>query len=77
MENDTFSTKDLQLGAYCMAKGLKFLGHHREDKRVYFSFEGKQAGEKLAQEFFGDGVVEISKYRLAMSRLRTLIFDIE
>lgn len=71
----TFTVSDLYQSAYFKAKGIKLLGQSREGQRINFIFEDDGNRERLEQEFFNGGLVNVTAFKSAIQDLKTIIFD--
>ncbi len=70
----TYETTDLYLAAYLKAKGLRFLNKKRSGNRYVFIFDDREDIKKLVQDYFNDGLVEITVFKNAIQDLKTIMY---
>ena len=74
-KTNTYMTSDLYLSAYLKAKGLRLVDKKRERERVVFIFDDRDDRRALIQEFFNDGLVNITAFKNAIQDLKTMVFN--
>lgn len=74
MQTDVFSTTDLWLGAFLLAKGMRIWNTSRstDSNMMVFEFEDNAACSLLQREFLNGGLVNVMALQTAISNLRTL-----
>ena len=72
---NTYATSDLYLSAYLKAKGLRLIDKRKEGDRFVFIFDDRNDRRALIQEFFNDGLVNITAFKNAIQDLKTMVFN--
>ena len=76
MSDNIYTTSDLYLSAYLKAKGLRLLYKRRDGNKFVFIFDDRQDRKDLIQEFFNDGMVNITAFKSAIQDLKTMVFNV-
>lgn len=76
VSDNTYKTSDLYLSAYLKAKGLRLLDKRRDGNKFTFIFDDRQDRKDLIQEFFNDGMVNITAFKSAIQDLKTMVFNV-
>jgi len=74
--NSTYETADLYLSAYLKAKGLKLIDKRNAGNKFVFIFSDRPDRKELIQEFFNDGLVNITAFKNAIQDLKTMVFNV-
>ena len=69
-----FSSFDLYLCAFLIARGLQLLRTERNQGRVRWIFVGGTTAARLHHEFLNNGPVPVGDYRRCLQDLKTEIF---
>ncbi len=72
----TYRTSDLYLSAYLKAKGMRLKDKVRDGKRFVFIFDDRDDRKELIQDFFNDGMVNITSFKNAVQDLKTMVFNV-
>ena len=72
---EIYKTSDIYLAAYLRAKGHKIKEVERPRGKVYFCFEEDELLKKNKLRFFNDGLISVTKYKNALSDLKTIIHN--
>ena len=72
----TYQTSDLYLSAYLKAKGLKLINTSKCGGKSTFVFADREDRESLIQDFFNDGLVNITAFKNALQDLKTLLYNV-
>lgn len=68
--------KDLYLAGYLFASGLPYKSMRRDGKVCWFTFENREKGQKLQQEYIaGIGMINAKIYSDSLRTLKGIIFD--
>lgn len=71
----TYRTSDLYLSAYLKSKGMKLRDKCRNGNKFVFVFDDRDDRKELIQEFFNDGLVNITAFKNAIQDLKTMVFN--
>ena len=75
MPTNTYKTSDLYLSAFLKAKGLRLIDKQKTGDRFVFIFFDRTDRQELIQEFFNDGLVNITAFKNAIQDLKTMVFN--
>ena len=71
----TYKTSDLYLSAFLKAKGMRLKDKFRSGDKFIFIFDDRNDRKELIQEFFNDGLVNITAFKNAIQDLKTMVFN--
>lgn len=74
--NSTYETADLYLSAYLKAKGLRLIDKRKTGNKFVFIFNDRADRKELIQEFFNDGLVNITAFKNAIQDIKTMVFNV-
>jgi hypothetical protein len=74
--SSTYSTSDIYLSAFLKAKGMRLQDKRQIGNKCHFIFQDRQDRELLIQDFFNDGLVNITAFKNALQDLKALVFNI-
>lgn len=70
-----YKTSDLYLSAFLKAKGMWLKEKIRDGDKYIFIFNDKDDRKDLIQDFFNDGLVNITAFKNAIQDLKTMVFN--
>lgn len=73
---NVYKTSDLYLSAFLKAKGLRLIDKNRAGNKFVFVFNDRQDRKELIQEFFNDGLINITAFKNALQDLKTMVFNV-
>ena len=71
----TYQTSDLYLSAFLKAKGMRLKDKFKSGDKFIFIFDEREDRKELIQEFFNDGLVNITAFKNAIQDLKTMVFN--
>ncbi len=72
--NNPYSTQNLYEAAFCLCRGLKLAGKHRQGNKVVVLFEGANAKQE-ALKYYNGAKVEAKAYSDAYRTLKDYVFE--
>ena len=72
---NTYQTSDLYLSAFLKAKGMKLKDKLKNGDKFIFIFDDRNDRKELIQQFFNDGLVNITAFKNAIQDLKTMVFN--